>query len=290
MALKIPKPVITVNALIKGVIRVFERDKIGVYAAQASFYTIISAIPLIMSALTALRFFVPVNEGYAAELIGRYVPSALIPLCDAIAEEIFGAESVKLLSLSALMLLWSASRGINGVGQGIMNVYGAGKRVGLIASTVRSLVFTLLFIAFMAASVSALLFGRILTDRIFTLAGIDVRSPLLIPLKAVVTLAFLTLTAVLIFNAYGSPGFRGQLPGALFSAAGQMLFSFGYTIYIDNFADYSHIYGSLTAVVLLMLWLYAVMLIMLVGAEINVCFDVCRKYLRKNCAKRIKSV
>ena len=46
-----------------------------------------------------------------------------------------------------------------------------------------------------------------------------------------------------------------------------------YAYYIENFGNYANVYGSLTAVVLLMLWLYFCMFIMLVGAEINVAWN-----------------
>ena len=61
-----------------------------------------------------------------------------------------------------------------------------------------------------------------------------------------------------------------ELPGAIISAAGWILFSYAYSFYIDNMSNFSYMYGSLTAIVLCMLWLYFCMYIMFVGAEINV--------------------
>ena len=63
--------------------------------------------------------------------------------------------------------------------------------------------------------------------------------------------------------------FRSVLPGAALAAAGWLGFSFFYSLYIDNFADYTLVYGSLAAVVLLMLWLYFCMNIFLFGAQLN---------------------
>ena len=59
------------------------------------------------------------------------------------------------------------------------------------------------------------------------------------------------------------------MPGALFTGAGWILFSYIFSVYINNFSNYSRIYGSLTAIVLLMLWLYSCMTILLYGAEVN---------------------
>ena len=60
-----------------------------------------------------------------------------------------------------------------------------------------------------------------------------------------------------------------QLPGALFAAICWLLFSFGFSLYFSNFSNYSYMYGSLAAVVLLMLWLYFCICILFIGAEIN---------------------
>ena len=61
-----------------------------------------------------------------------------------------------------------------------------------------------------------------------------------------------------------------ELPGAILSAAGWLGFSYLYSFYIDRMSNYSAMYGSLTAIVLCMIWLYACMYIMFIGAELNV--------------------
>ena len=61
----------------------------------------------------------------------------------------------------------------------------------------------------------------------------------------------------------------GFLAGAFFAAACWIIFSIAYSVYIDTFSDYTYFYGSLTAVVLLMLWVYICMNIFLYGAQIN---------------------
>ena len=62
---------------------------------------------------------------------------------------------------------------------------------------------------------------------------------------------------------------RKQLPGALFSTAGWIVCSFGFSIYFNRFSRFSSMYGSLAAVVFLMLWLYFCICILFLGAEVN---------------------
>ena len=63
---------------------------------------------------------------------------------------------------------------------------------------------------------------------------------------------------------------RRHIPGAVFAAVGWIAFSWAYSIYIANFSNISYIYGSLAALILLMLWLYFCMTILLLGAQLNV--------------------
>ena len=63
--------------------------------------------------------------------------------------------------------------------------------------------------------------------------------------------------------------FRTQIPGALFSALGWYVLSWAFSVYLDVFKNFSIIYGSLTSIMLLMIWVYWCMNIILIGAEIN---------------------
>ena len=70
---------------------------------------------------------------------------------------------------------------------------------------------------------------------------------------------------------------RRQLPGALFSTFGWMLFSYGFSMYFNFFSRFSYMYGSLTAIILLMLWIYFCICILFLGAEINCHLDRLRQ-------------
>ena len=76
------------------------------------------------------------------------------------------------------------------------------------------------------------------------------------------TLMFMTLPG-------RKTSFFAELPGSILASAGWLGFSYLFSFYIDNFSNYSATYGSLTAIVLCMLWFYSCMYIMFIGAEIN---------------------
>ena len=64
------------------------------------------------------------------------------------------------------------------------------------------------------------------------------------------------------------------LPGSLFSSLGWLIFSYAYSMYVNQFSNFSYMYGSLTAIVILMLWVYICMYILFIGGEINIYFSL----------------
>ena len=87
-------------------------------------------------------------------------------------------------------------------------------------------------------------------------------------------LLFLVLFFDIIFAALPNRKLtlRSQLPGALICAVAWYVFSFGLSVYVDYFNGFS-MYGSLTTIVLIMLWLYFCMYIMMMSAEFNLMFQ-----------------
>ena len=76
--------------------------------------------------------------------------------------------------------------------------------------------------------------------------------------------------------------FREVWPGALFSLVAWILVSLGFSFYVDNMARYSVLYGSLAAIIVLMLWLYIVSMILLIGPQLNHTLVVMRLYRLEN--------
>ena len=80
--------------------------------------------------------------------------------------------------------------------------------------------------------------------------------------------------------------FKSQIPGAAICGVAWYIFSIGVSIYVDYFNGFS-MYGSLTTIALIMLWLYFCMYIMMMSAEVNVIFnDSIRKWLIKEKEKK----
>lgn len=107
---------------------------------------------------------------------------------------------------------------------------------------------------------------------------------LILSLKNVVT--FLVIFIFLLLIYYQLPNRRGHMrhefTGAVLASLAWMLMTRGFSVYIKYSADNSKMYGSMTSVVLIIIWLYIGMQIVLYGAEINYYLsDLIWKYREK---------
>lgn len=250
------------------------KDDVSVFAAQASFFMVFSVIPLIMLMLTLIKYVVPFDISNITSLIYMYVPSEIASFISSVAMELFDESTVGSSStyFSAITALWLASKGITSLYQGLNRIYSPEKSTGYIRTRIIALFYTILFILVIVATMVVFGFGekieQIVINRVpwtASLVNIFMNSKILI-FMVILTLIFASFYK---FLPRSGLTFIKQLPGAIVSALGWIGFSWVYSIYIKYFSNYSYVYGSLTAVVLLMLWLYICMNIFLGGAEFN---------------------
>ena len=250
---------------------VFVRDCISIYAAQASFFVITSAIPF-LSLLFSLTGMLLPHSDIAAQIIAELPGTAA---------ELIGTPGVPLLSISAAAALWTSSRGISAVRAGIENVYRADVPEGFLRRRVRSVASTLFFILILITSAAVMLFGTYISKympaRIAELFE-NLRTPFFIVIMtAVFTSVYLSVAAR---SASVSRSISAHLPGAVLSSSGWVIYSLLYSIYIDSFPRASAVTGSLAAVCLIMLWLYFCMVILLFGAVFNRVLGSCKSKRR----------
>ena len=247
-------------------------DQLNVYAAQSSFFIVISAIPLIMLLVTLVRFISPVSQADLMNAILELVPNSLNSYVVTLVDELYNNSSTAIISISALAILWSASKGTYALELGINQIYRTPKRRRFIVRRIWAVIYTAAFIVIVLLTLVLLVFGnriQLILENIFPLLGKI--TALIINLRSIFSVIILTFFFALLYKALSHQKlkYKAQLPGAAFSSLGWILFSFFYSIYIDNFSNYSYVYGSLTALILLCLWIYVCMNIILIGAEIN---------------------
>lgn len=254
-------------------------DEVFPYAAQASFYIIIASIPFMMLFLALMKFVVPITEAEAVAMVRSLFPPVVRSMVETVVSELF-EKSVAVISITGATALWSASRGIAAVERGVRKVYKSKKKLSFFKDLALSFLYTALFITVLLLTLVLMVFGGTIYHFLSeSFAWMGTVNRIFGGTHELMYFIGLAIFFTLVYRVFAGKGARvcDQIFGAFFATVGWFLFSFVFSIYVENFANFSYVYGSLTMLVLMMLWLYSCMIILLLGAEINVYMKRSRK-------------
>ena len=252
-------------------VRGISRLNIPVYAANASFFVILAVFPALVLLLSLLRYTDLSVDNLIRALQG-IIPEALMDRARELIWEVYHNSSGALVGLSAVTALWSSGRGIYGLMKGLNAVYGVREDRGYFRIRLISMAYTFVFLLVLLFTLVLHVFGSIFlrwlrysgSGLFRILAGVvDIRFILLLILQTLIfTLMFMVLP-----NRRNR--FWESVPGAVLASLGWLVFSDGYSIYVEHFAGFAKLYGSVYAVALAMLWLYCCMSIVFYGGGLN---------------------
>lgn len=250
----------------------FIDNHIFAYASQASFFVIISAVPFAMLLLNILQAVMPIPQETVERFILEFLPVQVHNLANDVISDFYSNINISFVSITTLFIIWTSSRGVNAISSGLKVVFDTNDDGNYFKSAFWSLVYTVSFIVIIIASVVALLFGRYLLNLSMKyVPAIHWIIDGVFQVRYVILLVLLTVFFMSAYRFLGKSkiGFKNQFVGAFLSSCFWLAFSYCYSLYIQNVGRMSYIYGSLTAIVFLMLWLWFCMISLLLGAQIN---------------------
>jgi membrane protein len=181
---------------------------------------------------------------------------------------------VGLLVTTSLLTIWSASGVIISWMDGFRRAYQLPKTWGIVQE--RAISISLVLMAGIPLTFSTILvaFGSRIETRVLFLIGHDF-GPLILLLWGAIRWAIAILTSIAVIQLiYHNAVPRTQpwhsvLPGAVLATAMWLLSTALFGWYLQHYADYSVIYGSLGLGIALLVWMYLISLVILIGAEFN---------------------
>ena len=261
---------------IAGGIRLFMRkcksDNISAFAAQAAFFIILSVIPFLMLFISLVQY-TPVTESMVMEVVNRTMPGYVSHFLVSVIHEIYN-RSVGLISVTAIVAIWASAKGIQYLAGGLNAVYDIEETRNYIYLRLRAMLYTLML----------LIFGNSIQNLLMQYLPIVGRlTRVVLSLRTVIMMAVFILFFAILFKMLPNrkATIKSQLPGSILCAAAWSVFSYGLSVYVDYFNGFS-MYGSLTAIVLIMLWLYFCMYILLVCGEINNMYEDYQSKIKKD--------
>ncbi len=246
------------------------RDRVSTYAAEAAFFTFLSFLPFLMIGLSVVHL-TPLTEADVLREVTALLPNAIDALAVVIIREVY-EKSTTILSISVVVAVWSASRGIMALRNGLNSVYDVKETRNYFMERFRAMVYVVCFVAILLIVLALLVFGNGIQhffEKNFP-ALLEFHFPIRL-VRSVVTLVLLTLFFAIMYKFLPNrrAKLRKQWKGAVFCSLGWFLYSYGFSFYISHFSRISYTYGSLSTIVIAMLWLYFCMYILFAGAEIN---------------------
>ena len=242
-------------------------------AAALAFYLTLAIFPALIFVMAVIPYL-PIKDVDQAimDSLGQALPRDAYELVAGVVREVTSNRRGGLLSFGLLATLWAASAGMYAIMQQLNITYDVKEARNFIRARATAIMLSLLFGLLVIGAFSLIVLGGRIEDWIGNRFGFaDALVTFFAVFRWIVIVLALLLGFAIIY--YVGPNveqkFKFITPGSLLGVTLLIIVSLGFSLYIRNFADYSATYGSIGAVIILMLWLYIAGLVILLGSEIN---------------------
>lgn len=252
---------------VRALLRYLSQFHVSTHAASTSFFMTLSVFPLLTLILSLLRYL-PLTLQDLVGVLDNVLPAALVPVVEYLMNDLYSSNVLAVISVTVLFALWSSSRGVFGILNGINAILGADEYRSYLRRRLTAIFYTFLLIIALFLTLALQVFGKTI---LATVSGWDLRIfdmvSKLVQLRFVFTTGVLALLFMLIFAFFPAKRMhlRDVVPAAVLTAVGWLLFSYLFSIYVNRGGG-SHFYGSMTMVMLAALWLYICMSILFYGS------------------------
>ncbi|MCA1594189.1 MAG: YihY/virulence factor BrkB family protein [Acidobacteria bacterium] len=253
-----------------------QKDEVTGRAAQLSYYFLLALFPLLLFLTTVIGLLLGSGTGMRHALfnyLSQVLPGSASELVSNTMREVSEHSSGGKLSFGILAALWAASNGMGAICESLNVAYDVKETRSWWKVRLVAVGLTLALAVLIVSALVLVLYGYNLADFVAVKFGLGSAFELSWKiLQWPVVLAFVLLGFALIY--YFAPSVEDQdwkwiTPGAIIGVVLWLLVSFAFKTYLSYFNSYSATYGSLGAVIILMLWFYFTGAAILVGGEIN---------------------
>lgn len=248
-----------------------EEDDIPGLSAQLAYFFLLSLFPLLIFIFTLMPYL-PIQQHDILGGIREFAPPQTMELIEKNVNYVLNQKNGGLLSFGIIGTLWSASNGIHALVRAFNKAYNVEESRSFIVSRMMAIVLTFGMIIVFIVAVILPIFGKEIALFLFSYLGFTKEFlQLWNMLKMVVSAAilFLIFTGLYWIAPNIKLRCRSALPGAAFATIGWILSSFALSFYVKNFSNFSLTYGSIGAIIVLLIWLYISGFIIILGGEIN---------------------
>ena len=247
-------------------------DHISESAAQCAYYVVLSFIPFLILLLTLIQY-TSISSEELIEILSDVIPANMNGFVIGIVREVY-SKSLGTISISLVFTLISAGKGLFALTKELHTIYKSSSQQpkSWIYLKIASIIETVIFIFLIVLGMVLLVFGKTIVSTSKEYLGwfenYSFVSTIIYQAMFII-LAFIIFLFVYKFMSRHKLKLLSHAKGAIFSSLVLNIVSFVFSRYLNIFKSFSSTYGSLTALMLIMMWTYTCFYVIFLGAEIN---------------------
>lgn len=245
-------------------------DNISEYAAECAYFTILSFVPFIFLIFTLIQY-TNFDKEYVISILDMFFPNNMKDIFYSIIQEVY-SKSLGTFSIAVIVTIWSSGKGFFSLLKGLRRIYMISDDKSNFRIRIEGSIFTLLFIILMIGMILIQVFGNAIYNSLsknFRTISTIISYILKIRILFIISILFLAFLFIYKLIPNNNQKIKYQIYGAFLVSIGWYILSWFFSIYINIFKGFSKIYGSLSTIVLIMMWVYACMYLILLGGELN---------------------
>lgn len=256
---------------IKNLVFRFNDDDVLALSSQLAYSLIFSFFPFLIFLMTLVGYS-PISSTEVLAGLNRILPNNALELIHNIIVEVVDSRNGHLLSISLFVTVWSASGGFNAVIKGLNKAYDESEDRSIFKVQLIAILCTFGVTSIILLTILLLVFGQVFGRYLAIKLGYSfVFQRIWNTVRYIVMLLAMLFIFAALYHYTPSRRltWKEVIPGATFSTIGLVMVSMGFAFYVNNFGNYSLVYGSIGAVIILLTWLFLLSIIIIMGGEIN---------------------
>lgn len=247
------------------------RHSVAIQGAALAFYLLFTVFPLLIF-VSALLGLLDLNVAAILQTIGELLPREVVDLAEMYLTYVGSNPSPRMLLFGLVFSIYFPMRATNSLMGSVRTAYHLGPPSSPLLHRAKTLLYTLLLILTIALTLILMTVG----ERLLLYAVDQFRLPVFIAelwtrlrFPAVAVAGYFALFFLYALAQDRRQPWRNIWPGTVAALAAWVFISWLYAFYVNHFADYSLLYGSIGAIIVLLVWLYLSAEVLIMGAELN---------------------
>lgn len=247
-----------------------KRNQLAAFAAQSAFFLLLSFFPFAMMILIAIRFL-PFTKEEVLKTVISVFPESLNGNFDYLINEIYEQPIKLAMAISIIIAVWSASKGTMAIERGLNFMDGTVDTKNYFLRRIVNALYTLIFCFMLVALAVVYVLGNTIFEHMSKRITLPLVDNIFFYSKLLTGPVIVFAVILLVYCRLPDKKWKvkNAILGTLFTTICWIALSAAFSLYIEYFGFNTYMYGNLAGMVVAMLWLYACMSTLFLGAEIN---------------------